>query len=202
MKKVFIFITIIAISFGLKAQEDKVAAFITPSGSFEYSGEIVTAGTKEDLQKKVKDWFMTTYTNYSKDAIIDGDIEQGNFTIRGTFQNKQTYNPFAGSYFENTTYLFRVNVEEEKINYKIFGVNIKSTYVGWGANKDVIEIGDIIEKLTTAKIKLAELEQDKKSSKKEMKELRETVKEETEHLESIVNPLMGIINSFEKGMNR
>lgn len=202
MKKLFLFITLALVTFGLKAQDDKYANFITPAGNFEYSNELIVQGSKEVLQSKVKDWFMTTYTNYSKDAIIDGDIEQGNFTIRGTFQNKQNYNPFSGVYYENTSYLFKVNVEDNKISLRIYGVKVSSTYVGWGANKGQIDLSESVQKLMDAKAKLSELQANKKSPKKEIKEQKEIIEDETERLDSIVPTIGGIIKSFEKAMDR
>jgi len=202
MKNHLILFAIICITFSLKAQDDKYAAFITPSGNFDYAGEIITSESKGALQNKVKDWFMTSYSNYSKDGIIDGDIEQGDFTIRGVFQNKQSFNPFAGTYYENTTYLFKVNIEENKINFRIFGVKVSSTYMGWGLNKEQTDLSEIIQRLVDAKATLSELEKNKKSSKKAIKEQKEIIDDETERLDSIIPSIANIINSFEKAMNK
>jgi len=200
MKRFFILVAIVFAIFSLKAQLEKYSDFITSSGNFEYVGEIKSSGSKEALQNKVKEWFMTSYTNYSKDAMIDGDIEQGSFTIRGTFQSKQTYNPFAGYYQENTTYLFKVNVEENLISFKIFGAKITSTYVGWGANKNSWDLSEVVQNLLKAQDTLNELEKNKKSSGKEKKEQKEIIKDETERLDSIIPTLKGIISSFERSM--
>jgi hypothetical protein len=202
MKKLLLLITMALVTFSSQAQDNNYTNFINSSGNFEYEREIITSGSKEKLQNRVKDWFMTSYTNYSKDAVIDGDIEQGNFTIRGTFQNKTFYNPFAGYYSENTTYLFKVSIEENVINFRIFGVKVSSTYVGWGANKGSIDLSEVVQKIATAKATLSELQADKKSSKKAIKEQKEIIKDETERLDSIIPTLNGIIQSFEKEMNK
>jgi len=201
MQKFFILVAAILATFGLKAQ-DKYAAYITPSGNFEYAGEIVTSGTKEELQTKVKEWFMTSYTNYSKDGVIDGDINVGEFTIRGTFMSKQSYNPFAGSFTDNTTYLFKVKVEPDKISFKIYNVKITTTYVGWTANNTTKDLSEEVQKLTDARKALSDLEQENKPSKKAMKEQKEIIKDQEEILDNIIPKLKGLIDSFEKEMKK
>jgi len=201
MQKLFILVAVILATFGLKAQ-DKYSAFITPSGNFEYVGEIFTSGTKEELQVKVKEWLMTSYTNYTKDGAIDGDINTGEFIIRGTFMSKQSFNPFAGSFTDNTTYLLKVKVEPDKINFKIYNVKITTTYVGWTVNNTTKDLSEEVQKLLDARNALSALEQEKKPSKKAMKEQKEIIKEQEEILDTIVSKLKGLIASFEKEMKR
>ena len=201
MQKLFILVAVILATFGLKAQNN-YDAFITPSGNFEFSGEIFTQGTQEELQNKVKEWFMTSYINYSKDGIIDGDINTGEFTARANFTGKRSYNPFAGSFTDNITYLFRVKVEPGKINYRIFSIKVTTTYVGWTVNNTIRDLSEEVQKMTNAQTALNILEQEKKPSKKAMKEQKNIIKEQEEMVGNIVSKLKGIINSFEREMKR
>ena len=201
MKKTLILATLMLTALFINAQNKGYTAPLNESGEAEYKGEIFSAKNKEDLIKKVKNWFITSYVNYTKESIIDGDIDKGEFTIRGTFKGRQELNPFSGTNFDQITYLFNVKVEEGKIMYNINSIKISNTYVGWGANVTNQTLEEKLNKVANAKAEIVKL-QSQKGTKKQIKEHQETIEDETKRLEDIIPPIEKIIAAFKADMSK